>query len=218
MTNPRIWALNITTFRGTAAFGAQHSYGLLMAPETHVPIEGRDDAVYYVKGQIWSINRIMTAEQAARLNEVNGLFGRDYAMDNKAGDASHQFDTDEEVERYGIAVWREVCDDPTAVLLKTSFGYSGPCKPLAGPPEVMEALTPIYELDESETSYDWTDVREDALKQWDQAFARLGLESESGAGKKTIFDSNAPKAPRDLMAYVATDGDSLSVTFEKVYE
>lgn len=198
----KIWKLEITSFAGVA-FGAMHCYAALIAPDDNYE---RDGVWHSGPSQKYRVERVLTAETAEALNTLNERFGRGYAMDWEAGQSVHQFDTEEDAERYGIAAFNFVCDDPGAVLLRGFNPELNPSKPLAGKAEALEVLRPIWEYDETETSNQWTEIREKAGKDWDAAIKDLRLDDEPPL--KHVWGADYPKEPNAIILAISeVDGE-----------
>lgn len=188
----RIWEVSVTSFVGS--IGATHTYGVLEEPGHYQTITGKN---YWVDGRKWTVERILTEETAGELNRLNERFGRDgYAVSWKAGDPCPQFNTRAEVEEAARAIWVEVDEADDTILLSVSgFGGVGPEQPLGGPREIVDALRKIWEYDESEKSNNWTEIRQTASNQWQEALDRYDLDEGDGpSGGITYGEADAPKA------------------------
>jgi hypothetical protein len=107
---------DITSFTEIGSIGAEHWYGKLK--------QGWGDWNLAYDNQVELLHPL-TQKEATYLNKKsNNKFSR-----YKKGELSHRFDTEEEVEKFAINIWREKFPDGL-VLISGSSGTCQPQKPL----------------------------------------------------------------------------------------
>lgn len=159
--------LELKTFIGTMAFGAQHYYGKLR-------LEGNSfyDGV--------EIKKTLTSSEAKRLNKSDPSFAH-----WKKGETSSRIETVEAVKEAAKAMWKE--SFPNAKILYCSWSYSA-----VEPKEILattfranvEKLNSIarkyHELDRKlpDNSEGWA-VRDDINRKWELEFIKI-LEKNCG--------------------------------------
>lgn len=201
-----IWRVQITSFVGTMAIGATHTYGVLIAPSQVVE---HDDEAHELSSQKYALLRVLDEESAAELNQLNERFGRDHAIDNQPGDVTQQWDNVEQVERAAVLAWRFLLKDEASgeqSVLIAGPDDINPGKPLDGNGTLCRALLDIYERDEA-AGWDYGPERERCFQEWDVALKPLRL----GRSGKRAYGPGAPERPKEQDLHVDLNADTVTM-------
>lgn len=193
-----IWRVHITSFVGSMAFGATHTYGVLCAPRQVIEHDGE---AHRVEGPKYALMRVLDEVTAKELNDLNERFGRDYAISWKAGEHTQQWDNAEQVEEAAVLAFNWLMEqgiidgrqEPQPVLIVGSDELN-PGKPLAGNGTLCRTLQDIYERDEA-AGWDWGPEREQCSKEWEAALEPLQFERAEVS--RIVAGPGAPPKTKD---------------------
>jgi hypothetical protein len=149
--------LDITTWVGTCAIGAQHWYGKLKWHDEGNLDDWHEHELQYV----------MNAKQARDMNR-----GDEWAT-YKAGEESGRFWSREDVVKKALEQWQKLVPHGK-VLLECDTASCGPCEILAGPPKLVRLGNQLWRADDK-AGWDWNKKREIVDKQWQKLFNKHGF-------------------------------------------
>lgn len=151
-----VWVLNVMSFKGTVP-GAVHAYGVLAGPHD----------------RNYKVCEFLGKKEADELNQHAKRMQKDW-LTYEADEPAEVFMREEDLEECARVIFCFL-SEPGSVLMRGMEVILNPSKVIEGPQHIKDRLIPIWELDESEASNNWTDVRRQAEDQWDEAVEELGL-------------------------------------------
>ena len=125
----KVVALDLTSWVGTCAIGAEHYYGKLKQEW------GDYDTQKRIK-----LQHPLTAEEARLLNRKNKHLA--YWFTIVAGTLNDQFATPEDVRAFAIKVWKK--EFPEGDILVSDDNLCQPSEPIDGDPKLVKAASEIW--------------------------------------------------------------------------
>ncbi len=188
--------LEIRTYIGSAAFGAQHYYAEFRWKESVsvkpkggiIEEDGKGGWITWRDGRVYGK---LTADEAKRTNRTG--IGSEKV---KTGDTCFGWLTEEEAIQHAIEKFENTFDAKKDVLYFSRNGSSAPCQIMVGPEDLKAKIKPWYEAC-NELDFDWDKPE---VRKADKEFRKFWDEYEKTHDNRHVeydeFDFRKKKAKR----------------------